>query len=101
MRSIGPGRSNSPSHVTRSLRSTLALSPRSAWPIGPNSSGAASRRSGSSEVRCRWRPSIGESEWQAFPSLAEALAETNAINHDQEFEQGLDIIITGLAPTPA
>src|SRR5262245_36738008 len=45
--------------------------------------------------------SIGESEWQSFPSLAEALAEANAINHDQEFEQGLDIIITGLAPTPA
>jgi len=43
-------------------------------------------------------PSIEESEWGSFPSLAAALVETNRINHDQEFERGLDIIISGLAP---
>jgi AcrR family transcriptional regulator len=44
-------------------------------------------------------PSIEESEWQSFPSLAESLAEANGVDHDQEFEQGLDIIISGLTPT--
>ena len=43
-------------------------------------------------------PSIGESESQAFPSLADALAEANGIDHDKEFEQGLELIISGLTP---
>jgi len=43
-------------------------------------------------------PTIGESEWKSFPSLAEALSDANGVDHDQEFEQGLDIIITGLTP---
>jgi TetR/AcrR family transcriptional regulator, tetracycline repressor protein len=41
---------------------------------------------------------IEETEWQSLPSLAEALAEAKNVDHDREFEQGLDVIVSGLTP---
>jgi AcrR family transcriptional regulator len=41
---------------------------------------------------------IEETEWRSLPSLAKVLAESKGVDHDQEFEQGLDIIVSGLAP---
>jgi AcrR family transcriptional regulator len=41
---------------------------------------------------------INESEWQSLPSLAEVLAEADRVDHDQEFERGLEIIVSGLTP---
>jgi TetR/AcrR family transcriptional regulator, tetracycline repressor protein len=42
---------------------------------------------------------IEESEWQSLPSLAEALAKTKSVDHDREFNQGLDAIVSGLSPS--
>jgi TetR/AcrR family tetracycline transcriptional repressor len=49
--------------------------------------------------------STGQAEWQSLPSLARVLPEAKGVDHDQEFEEGLDIIVSGLmrarpAPRP-
>jgi hypothetical protein len=41
---------------------------------------------------------IEESEWESLPFLGEALAETTSVDHDREFEQGLDVIVSGPRP---
>ena len=35
-------------------------------------------------------------DWESFPSLAEVLPQVKGVDHDQEFEEGLDIIVSGL-----
>jgi TetR/AcrR family tetracycline transcriptional repressor len=41
---------------------------------------------------------IDDSQWGALPSLAAVLAAPRRLDHDQEFEWGLDLIVSGLKP---
>jgi TetR/AcrR family transcriptional regulator, tetracycline repressor protein len=41
---------------------------------------------------------VTESEWQSLPTLAEAMRGAKSVDHDREFEEGLDIIVSGLKP---
>lgn len=41
-------------------------------------------------------PEILQAESESFPNLAKAIPEAGKTDHDAEFEQGLDVIVTGL-----